>query len=113
MLTVVVWCVSFVFEVQTMPTRRKVMTTIYMEPEQASRLQALSNETGIPMAVYIRRCVDRVLEENSHLLPAKVEAPEQKCKSPRRKLCGLPFASCTRVASKVEFIERRRLGGVL
>jgi len=56
--------------------RKKVSTTIYMEPVQEEQLRALSNETGVPVAVYIRRCIDRILKENRHLIPVKESVNE-------------------------------------
>ncbi len=42
-------------------SRRKVSTTVYLEPEQAEALHALVARTSVPMAVWIRRGLDSVL----------------------------------------------------
>lgn len=42
-------------------SRRKVSTTVYLEPEQADALHALVKRTSVPMAVWIRRGLDSVL----------------------------------------------------
>lgn len=44
-------------------SERKTSTTIYMEKEQHVKLKAISEETGIPFAVLIRRAVDKILKE--------------------------------------------------
>lgn len=45
--------------------RKKVMTTIYITPEQAEGLRRLSQETRVPMAVFIRDAIDAVLKSRS------------------------------------------------
>ena len=40
---------------------RKVSTTVYLEPEQAEALKALTERTGVPMSVWVRRGLDSVL----------------------------------------------------
>lgn len=42
-------------------SRRKVSTTIYLEPEQSAALHELVKRTSVPMAVWIRRGLDSVL----------------------------------------------------
>lgn len=41
---------------------RKLQTNVYLEPEQFAALKELSERTRVPVAVYIRRGVDMVLE---------------------------------------------------
>lgn len=41
--------------------RRKVITTIYIEPEQDLRLKALSSRTRVPVSEFIRQGIDLVL----------------------------------------------------
>ena len=41
--------------------RRKVSTTVYLDPEQATELRARSIRTGGPYAAIIRRAIDREL----------------------------------------------------
>lgn len=48
--------------------RKKVSTTIYLEQEQLDALQALSKETKVPMAEYIRQGVDHVLTTHAREL---------------------------------------------
>lgn len=52
--------------------RKKVTTTVYLEAEQDRLLKALSVRTGVPVAVYIRHGVDRVLGEHEDLLPSQL-----------------------------------------
>lgn len=40
---------------------RKISTTIYLEPDQFESLKEISEATGAPMAVLIRRGIDREL----------------------------------------------------
>jgi len=37
--------------------RKKEMVTLYLEPEQLERLRQVSKETGVPMAIYMRRAL--------------------------------------------------------
>lgn len=41
--------------------RKKVSTTVYLEATQLAALQALQQQTKVPMAEYIRQGVDLVL----------------------------------------------------
>lgn len=43
--------------------RNKKVTTIYMEPDQAEALDALSKQTRVPKAVLIRDGIERVLRQ--------------------------------------------------
>ena len=40
--------------------RKKISTTIYIEPEQSERLKLLHERTKVPIAVYIREGIDLV-----------------------------------------------------
>ena len=42
--------------------KRKVQQTIYLDPDQMERMKLLSDRTHVPMAVYIRKGIDFVLE---------------------------------------------------
>ena len=44
--------------------RRKIPTTVYIEPEQDQRLKSLSERTNVPVAEYIRKGIDLVLQAN-------------------------------------------------
>jgi len=39
-----------------------VRTALFLKPEQISRLQALSDDTGAPLAELVRRAIDKYLE---------------------------------------------------
>jgi len=41
--------------------RKKISTTVYVEPEQDTALKRLRDRTGIPMAVLIRDAIDSML----------------------------------------------------
>ncbi|MBK7399155.1 MAG: ribbon-helix-helix domain-containing protein [Myxococcales bacterium] len=51
--------------------RKKLSTTIYIEPEQQERLKVLHERTKVPIAVYIREGIDLVLAKYVHLLPGQ------------------------------------------
>lgn len=51
--------------------RKKLSTTIYIEPEQQERLKVLHERTKVPIAVYIREGIDLVLAKYTHLLPGQ------------------------------------------
>jgi len=53
--------------------RKKIITTIYLNPEQEERLKGLSQNTRVPMSVYIREGIDLVLEKNRLLLRGQLE----------------------------------------
>lgn len=42
--------------------RRKVSTTIYLTMEQDESLRQLSDDTGVPVAEYVRRGINIILE---------------------------------------------------
>lgn len=52
--------------------RKKVSTTVYIEPEQAERLKLLHERTKVPVAVYIREGIELVLSKYDHLLPGQL-----------------------------------------
>jgi hypothetical protein len=52
--------------------RKKVSTTVYIEPEQAERLKLLHERTKVPVAVYIREGIELVLAKYDHLLPGQL-----------------------------------------
>ena len=56
----------------TTMTRKKVSTTVYIEPEQAERLKMLHDRTKVPVAVYIREGIELVLAHHGHLLPGQL-----------------------------------------
>jgi predicted DNA-binding protein len=43
---------------------KQIITNVYLEPEVYEALKKLSSDTGAPMAFYLRRAVDKLLEEN-------------------------------------------------
>lgn len=48
---------------------KKVSTTVYLEPQKAEALRALSKITCVPQQVYLRRGLDAILRDNIGLLP--------------------------------------------
>jgi len=64
--------------------RKKILTTIYLTPEQDEQLKQLSSATRVPMAVYIREGIDLILDRNraifSGQLELDLEASGQKAK---------------------------------
>ena len=56
---------------RTMP-RKKVSTTIYIEPEQLDLLKLLNERTKVPMAEYIREGIDLVLQKHADKLPGQL-----------------------------------------
>jgi hypothetical protein len=52
--------------------RKKVSTTVYIEPEQAERLKLLHERTKVPVAVYIREGIELILAKYEHLLPGQL-----------------------------------------
>lgn len=41
--------------------RRKISTTVYLEPRQIAELKSISRETGVPFACYIRDMLDEFI----------------------------------------------------
>ncbi len=52
--------------------RKKVSTTIYIEPEQLELLKVLNERTKVPMAEYIREGIDLVLRKHQDKLPGQI-----------------------------------------
>jgi len=46
---------------RTVTKARKTITTVYLEKDQQDRLQAMSDKTGVPKAVYIRKSIEAFL----------------------------------------------------
>ena len=57
--------------------RKKLSTTIYIEPEQQERLKLLHERTKVPISVYIREGIDLVLAKYAHLLPGQASFLDQ------------------------------------
>ena len=53
--------------------RRKIVTTVYIEPGQDALLKALSERTRVPVAEYIRQGIDLVLDRHRALLPGQLD----------------------------------------
>ena len=53
-------------------SRKKISTTVYITPEQNTRLKELHDRTKVPVAEYIRQGIDLVLEKYSDKLPGQV-----------------------------------------
>ncbi len=53
-------------------SRKKISTTIYIEPEQAERLKQLHARTKVPVAEYIRQGINMILKHYEHLLPGQL-----------------------------------------
>lgn len=51
-------------QIRVWPEHKKQATTCYVRPDQMEKLRALSQATGVPMAEYVRRGIDKVLEKN-------------------------------------------------
>jgi|GEM_PF-554979 len=62
--------------------RKKVSTTIYIEPEQLELLKLLNERTKVPMAEFIREGIDMVLQKHREKLPGQL--PLVDSGSPRR-----------------------------
>ena len=52
--------------------RKKISTTVYITPEQDAKLKMVSERTGLPVAEYIRRGIDRILQENEEHIPRQL-----------------------------------------
>lgn len=57
--------------------RKKVMTSVYLEPEQLRGLKILSKRSRIPMAVMIRDAVAEYLDDRRDAIPAEDADPRQ------------------------------------
>ncbi len=76
--------------------RKKVSTTVYIEPEQADRLKVLHDRTKVPVAVYIREGIELVLAKYEHLLPGQLtlEQPRKpQAAAPAQNTGNVPGAS--------------------
>ena len=62
--------------------RKKVSTTIYIEPEQLELLKLLNERTKVPMAEYIREGITLVLQKHQDKLPGQL--PLEGSSQPRR-----------------------------
>jgi hypothetical protein len=58
---------------------KQVITNVYLDPDVFSALKKLSEETGAPMAHYLRKGVDNILAEHGRL-PGKTKATPRKPK---------------------------------
>ena len=52
--------------------RKKISTTIYIEPDQNEQLKLLHERTKVPIAVYIREGIDLVLARHADHLPGQL-----------------------------------------
>lgn len=59
-------------------SRKKISTTIYIEPEQSEKLKLLHARTKVPIAVYIREGIDMVLRHYEHMLPGQLTLDDSK-----------------------------------
>lgn len=62
--------------------RKKVSTTIYIEPEQLELLKVLNERTKVPMAEYIREGIDLVLSKHRDKLPGQLALDAVAAPSP-------------------------------
>ena len=54
-------------------TRKKISTTVYITPRQDEQLKMLSERTNLPVAEYIRRGIDHILQENRDQIPTQLD----------------------------------------
>jgi hypothetical protein len=56
---------------------KRVLTSLYLDPDVAERLKELSRATRVPQAVYLREAVEQMLSHYSHTfdLIARKENP--------------------------------------
>jgi hypothetical protein len=52
-------------------SRKKISTTVYIEPEQDAALKQLNAKTKVPVAEYIRQGIALVLEKYKDQLPGQ------------------------------------------
>ena len=62
--------------------RKKVSTTIYIEPEQLELLKLLNERTKVPMAEFIREGINMVLQKHHEKLPGQLPLVDNT--TPRR-----------------------------
>jgi len=48
--------------------RKKISTTIYITQDQHDALKAISEQTRVPVSVYIREGIDLVIERHCHVV---------------------------------------------
>lgn len=63
--------------------RKKLITTIYLTPEQKEKLKHLSLKTKVPISEYIREGIDLVLEKNKDKIPGQLTIEEYLKKEKR------------------------------
>jgi hypothetical protein len=60
-----------------MMARRKISTTVYLEPAQLRDLRALSDHTRVPQASMIREAVHQYLASRRSEIPPAEDHPDQ------------------------------------
>lgn len=65
-------------------SRKKISTTVYIEPDQNEKLHTLHGRTKVPVAVYIREGIDLVLKKYEHMLPGQMNLVEPLAPRGRR-----------------------------
>lgn len=60
--------------------RKKIITTVYLTPEQREKLRLLSLKTKKSLSEYIREGIDLVLEKNKDKLPGQLSLIEGEAK---------------------------------
>jgi len=57
-------------------SRKKIITTVYITPEQREMLKTLSSKTKVPISEYIREGIEFILEKNKEKLPGQITLEE-------------------------------------
>lgn len=65
-------------------SRKKISTTVYIEPEQNERLHLLHARTKVPVSVYIREGIDLVLKKYEHVLPGQMTLTDAPAKAGKK-----------------------------
>ena len=73
--------------------RKKVSTTVYIEPEQADQLKVLHERTKVPVAVYIREGIELVLAKYQHVLPGQLTLEQQRRQTQAQASSSTPTAA--------------------
>ena len=101
-------------------SRRKVSTTIYLEPIQFDLLRLLSQRTRLPMAELIRDGSDMILRAYADLLPELAEAQAEVQAAMEREAAELeepaPPQTLEQLAERRQLVVdavRRRGGGAM
>lgn len=101
-------------------SRRKVSTTIYLEPMQFDLLRLLAQRTRLPMAELIRDGSDMILRAYADLLPELAEAQAEVQAAMEREAAELeepaPPQTLEQLAERRQLVVdavRRRGGGVM